>query len=82
MRRDRSTLLLRGMPGLVLGNVLFLCGCGGAESEGNAAAAPPGGKRFETLQQKGYAQSKAEIAAKKKEAMAEIARKKAEVAGP
>ena len=82
MRRDRSTCLRGAIPGVALGSVLFLGGCGGTSSEGNTAASTPEGKRFESLQQKGYAQSKADIAAKKKEAMAEIARKKAEGASP
>ena len=53
-----------------------------ASSEGNAAATTAQGKRYQSLQKLGAMQTKADIAAKRKEAIAEIARKKAAAAGP
>jgi hypothetical protein len=82
VRKDRSTFLLWGLLGLSLGSILPLCGCGGASSEGNAAATTEEGRRFQSLQKLGAMQTKEDIAAKKKEALAEIARKKAAEPGP
>jgi hypothetical protein len=78
VRRDRSTLIIRGLLGLLLGNVLALCGCGTASSEGNATATSQEGKRYQSLSKLGSGQTKAEIASKRKEALAEAARKKAQ----
>jgi hypothetical protein len=80
VRRDRSTFLPWGLLGLVLANALTVCGCGGANSEG-AAASTEEGRRFNSMQKLGALQSKEDIAAKKKEALAEIARKKGGATG-
>ena len=49
---------------------------------GNAAATTEQGKRYQSLQKFGAGQTKADIAAKRKEAIAEIAQKKAAAARP
>ncbi len=73
---DRKSKV-RSLPrGLVLACVLLSSGCGGSASDGSAAASTEEGKRYESLQKKGLMHSRADIAAKKKEAMAEIAQKK------
>jgi hypothetical protein len=77
-----STFVRRGVFGLLLANALALCGCGGANSEGSSTASTEEGTRFNSMQKLGALQSKEVIAAKKKEALAEIARKKAGGAGP
>jgi hypothetical protein len=82
VRPDRSTFVRRGAFGLFLASALALCGCGGANSEGSATASTEEGKRFNSMQKLGALQSKEVIAAKKKEALAEIARKKAGGARP
>jgi hypothetical protein len=76
VRRDRSTFLLRGLLGLSLGTLLVLCGCGGTNSAGDNTASTPEGKRFKAMQKLGAAQTKADLAEKRKEALAELARKK------
>ena len=82
VRRNRSTVLQRGLLGLSLVGVFPLCGCGGATSGGNATANTAEERRYQSLQKLGAMQSKAAIAEKKAEALAEIARKKAAGGGP
>ena len=76
MRRDRSTFLLRGLLGLSLGALLAACGCGGANSAGEGAANDGDGGRYNAMQKLGKMQTKADLAAKKKQGLAELASKK------
>ena len=77
MPRKYSRLALRGMLAVFMSNAVMLCGCGGSSSDGTAAATTEEGRRYNALQQLGDGHSKEEIAAQKKQALAEIAQKKA-----
>jgi hypothetical protein len=61
-------------------SAVMLCGCGGSTSDG-AATTTEEGRRFSALQQLGAGHSKQDLAAHRKQALAEIAQKKKETQG-
>ena len=76
MRRDRSTFLLGACSACAWGTLLVLCGCSGTNSTADDTASTAEGKRFNAMQKLGAMQTKADLAAKRKEALAELARKR------
>jgi hypothetical protein len=72
-----SSMALRGILAVSMSSsTVMLCGCGGSNSDGTAAASTEDGRRYNSLQKLGNEQTKQAIAAKKKQALAEIAQKK------
>ncbi len=81
MPRKHSIMALRGILAVFVSNAVMVCGCGGSGGDGTAAANTEEGKRYNALQQLGKGHSKQELAAYKKQALAEIAQKKKEAGG-
>ncbi len=81
MASKYSRMGLRGILAVFMSNAVMLCGCGGSSGDGTAAATTEEGKRYNALKQMGTGHSKQEIAAYKKQALAEIAQKKKESQG-
>jgi hypothetical protein len=72
-----SRMALQCVLAVFISSAVMLCGCGGSNSDGTAAANTEEGRRYNSLQKLGNDQTKQAIAAKKKQALAEIAQKKA-----
>jgi hypothetical protein len=75
VRTDRLPFVRRGLLGLFLGAFLAACGCGGASSTADSASSEEG-QRFKAMQKLGTNQTKADLAEKRKQALAELASKK------
>ncbi len=74
MRRTCSSRLLGMLMILSVGSLLVLSGCGGSSSSASGPVTEEGG-RFKSLQKLGSQNSKEIIAAKKKQALQERAKK-------